>query len=624
MKLIYKLLISLILLVLLAVAVSAEDRITVVLDPGHGGKDPGTIVGTRYESEYINDITALLKEYLEETGKFNVIVTRTENEYLKYLPRALVAHSADADILISLHFNSGDTPYKHGVEVLASVLDEWYPEKLSKSITASISSATGLADGGVVRKADTGDERGIYYWHDDIQWDIPGPATSRKSDYYSMISWGTKLGFPAIIVEHGYLSNAGDLAVCDTSEGLEKMARAEADAIIEYYTGHEHVYGELTCDRRANCCLEGVFSRKCTVCGHRTDVTRTPADSSCHGFTTESLSASCTTDGYVSRECQIARNLREKGLPNTPEHKEYEHIPAYGHNVTLELERLAGHAVDGYKKESCINCGEVWEYFTAGDPHIFVCDELPLGCDAESSEVTFVCTVCNAQELRTAEIPPHSFESVEKLDADCETDGYEKLRCTVCSFEKTETIAALGHDYGDGPGDIRCDHPEASIIYTCRRCKENFTETLVIPPHSFESVEKLDADCETDGYEKLRCTVCSFEKTDTFPAFGHDYGEGETVREAGAFRAGEIKYQCRHDASHVKTESLPRKWGEFFGIVAAVSLILFAVCAVAFLFIRAGKRRLSEISAEAAVSAEGAFEESDAEAAQSTESETKV
>ena len=115
MKFLIKILICVSLFVLLALSVAAEDKITVVLDPGHGGYDPGTTVGTRYESEYINELTSYLKEYLEETGRFEVIVTRGEDEYLKLLSRALKAYYADADILISLHFNSAETPYKSGV-----------------------------------------------------------------------------------------------------------------------------------------------------------------------------------------------------------------------------------------------------------------------------------------------------------------------------------------------------------------------------------------------------------------------------------------------------------------------------------------------------------------------------
>ena len=183
--------------VLSAGASATEEKIVIVLDPGHGGNDPGTTVGTRYESEYNYDIALLLKEKLEETGKFQVYLTRGKNEKPVYLIRATVADKYNADMLISLHFNSNPTldPTLNGVEVLASVLDEWCPTTLASSISSSIAKKCGLTDGGLVRKMDTGDSRGVYYWHDELGWDIPGVKTNRVSDYYSMIAWGTKLGF---------------------------------------------------------------------------------------------------------------------------------------------------------------------------------------------------------------------------------------------------------------------------------------------------------------------------------------------------------------------------------------------------------------------------------------------
>ncbi|MBQ8523131.1 MAG: N-acetylmuramoyl-L-alanine amidase [Clostridia bacterium] len=601
MKTLVRLALTLFLLFILACAVSAEDKITVVLDPGHGGRDPGTIVGTRYESEYINDITPLLKKYLEETGKFEVILTRGENDYLKYLPRSLVAFEADADILISLHFNSGDTPQKHGVEVLASVLDEWYPERLAKSITASISKSCKLSDGGVIRKEDTGDERGIYYWHDDVQWDIPGVKSSRKSDYYSMISWGTKLGYPAIIVEHAYLSNAGDLAFCDSAGAMDKLARAEADAIIEYYTGHTHTYGESTCDRAANCCFEGVFSRKCTVCGHRTDITRTPKDSSLHGWTEESCSASCTADGFISRECQVSRNLDEKGLPQGSVHTYYETLPAYGHNINVDFERAAAHAVDGYKKESCLNCGEVWEYFFAGEPHSYVSDGTVISCALKSPYVNYTCTVCNDTQRRTVEIPPHSFEVTESLDATCEADGYEKLLCTVCGHKESNTLPALGHDFGERIKDITCALTSSEITYTCGRCSVSVTETIEIPPHTDKLSDFSAPCCEADGFETYVCRVCGRTDKKILPAIGHSYDSGELVRDATYFKDGELRFVCANDDAHIKLESIPKKAGGIFIIAAAASASVLIIAVIAIILLKGAKKRLAETAEEASI-----------------------
>ena len=423
-------------LIALSSAVSAEDKIRIVLDPGHGGHDPGTIVGTRYESEYNNDVTNLLKEYLEETGEFEVTLTHTYGEYKNYLHRSLAADAVDADLLISIHFNSSvEGPYKNGVEVLASVLDEWCPKTLATSIASSISSQCGLNNGGVVRKPDTGDSRGVYYWHDDIGWDIPGAKTGRASDYYSMLAWGTKLGFPSIIVEHAYLSNAKDLAFCDSEGGMEKLARAEADAIISYYTGHTHTYGELTVDRVANCCLEGVSSRKCTVCGHRIDVTRTPSDPTVHGWTTASVTATCTADGYTKKECQISRNLKEKGLDHLSIHTDNVVYPAKGHTVVTVNETLASHGVDGYKREECTTCGEVWEYFTPGDPHVYdVTDSLDATC-TEAGHKTYVCSVCDHTYTDSFDPLGHSYD-MDETPLTCASDENERFRLTALLLRK--------------------------------------------------------------------------------------------------------------------------------------------------------------------------------------------
>lgn len=628
MKFLIKILICVSIFVLLALSVSAEDKITVVLDPGHGGNDPGTTVGTRYESEYINELAPLLKEYLEETGKFEVIVTRGNDEYLKYLPRALMAYNADADILICLHFNSADTPYKSGVEVIASVLDEWYPEKLSRAITASISKKCGLADGGVIRRADTGDSRGVYYWNEELQWDIPAASGGRRSDYYSILCWGTKLGFPAIIVEHAYLSNSGDLAFCDSADGIKKLARAEADAIIEYYTGHTHTYGELSCDRVANCCLEGVFSRKCTVCGHRTDITRTAVNPQLHGWTEEVQNATCTADGYINRECQISRNLSEKGLPDTEIHTYFETLHAIGHDVTLDFERAAGHGVDGYKKESCKNCGEVWEYYTAGDPHVYVTDGVEISCALESPDVNCICTVCGDTRVRTVEIPPHSFEVKERVEPSCETAGFELLRCTVCSFEKTELLPALGHDYGDKLSEVRCDTESAEITYTCARCNATLTETVEIPPHETSLTGRRAPDCETDGFEEYTCVNCGKVITKVLPATGHSYGEGEVVRKADFFSEGELRFLCENDSSHVMLEPIPPKGGGIFIILVSAAGAVLAVALIGLVLLKGANRRLREVADEASAILEkekpGAEAESEAKAAPEAEATAKA
>ncbi len=550
MKTVFRCLSAVLLVILLAalsVSVSAEDdKIILVLDPGHGGNDPGTTVGTRYESEYNYDIALLLKSKLEETGKFQVYLTRGKNEKPVYLLRAAVAEQYNADMLISLHFNSNPDldPTLNGVEVLASVLDEWCPTTLAASICSSISNECGLANGGILRKKDTGDKRGIYYWDSTIGWDIPGVQTDRVSDYYSMISWGTKLGFPAIIVEHAYLSNKSDLAFCDSEGGLEKMAEAEADAIIKYFTGHTHTYGAETCDRRANCCLEGVYSRKCTVCGHRTDVRRTPKAADVHGWTTESKAVTCTEDGYEKKECQISRNLSEKGFGHITVHNENVIHPATGHNYVTEVDTPAGHAVDGLLRQVCTNCADVVETVRPGDPHIYV--------NVESSPVS--CTVA----------------------------GYDKYECSVCHDVYTDEYPATGHSY-QADGEALTCASDGTKDYTCTVCGDVMAETIIIPPHTFETLEDTAPTCTADGVRRVKCQVCGVENTETVPAVGHDYpAEGEERLAPTYFAKGERVYVCTNNTDHIKIETIPKKAGGLLITIAVVAVgVIIPLVAVA-------------------------------------------
>lgn len=81
---------------------------TIVIDPGHGGSDPGAIGNDLYEKELTLDISNRTKEYLEKhyTGH-KVLLTRTHDEYLTLAQRAQFANNNKADLFISMHINSG-------------------------------------------------------------------------------------------------------------------------------------------------------------------------------------------------------------------------------------------------------------------------------------------------------------------------------------------------------------------------------------------------------------------------------------------------------------------------------------------------------------------------------------
>jgi len=90
---------------------------TIVIDPGHGGKDPGAISSRGLQEKTVNlRVARYLKEELEQMG-FNVILTRSADSFLSLAQRTNLAKKHSADLFVSIHANSNHSPKVSGVEV---------------------------------------------------------------------------------------------------------------------------------------------------------------------------------------------------------------------------------------------------------------------------------------------------------------------------------------------------------------------------------------------------------------------------------------------------------------------------------------------------------------------------
>jgi len=81
---------------------------TIVIDPGHGGKDPGFQVGPNQEKKYTLLLALELRDQLKQAG-FNVALTRTSDTFVEKSARPEIARKLGADLFISLHWNSAST-----------------------------------------------------------------------------------------------------------------------------------------------------------------------------------------------------------------------------------------------------------------------------------------------------------------------------------------------------------------------------------------------------------------------------------------------------------------------------------------------------------------------------------
>ncbi len=91
---------------------------TIVIDPGHGGKDPGAIgVNGLEEKEVVLDVSLRLKDLIEKKLKKKVIMTRDDDVFIPLDERTLLANAKKADLFISVHANSSPKRSTQGVEV---------------------------------------------------------------------------------------------------------------------------------------------------------------------------------------------------------------------------------------------------------------------------------------------------------------------------------------------------------------------------------------------------------------------------------------------------------------------------------------------------------------------------
>jgi N-acetylmuramoyl-L-alanine amidase len=95
-----------------------KNKITkVVIDPGHGGKDPGALGKNSKEKEIVLAVSLKLCKFIQDNmADVEVILTRTTDEFIELHKRAQIANVRGADVFISIHCNSSKSPQAYGSE----------------------------------------------------------------------------------------------------------------------------------------------------------------------------------------------------------------------------------------------------------------------------------------------------------------------------------------------------------------------------------------------------------------------------------------------------------------------------------------------------------------------------
>ncbi|HEX5141964.1 MAG TPA: N-acetylmuramoyl-L-alanine amidase, partial [Dehalococcoidia bacterium] len=88
----------------------------IVIDPGHGGYDPGAQAGGLDEASLVLDVALRLERLLLDTPGVEVVLTRRGSEYVSLEERTAIANRANADLFLSIHANASSTTTARGIE----------------------------------------------------------------------------------------------------------------------------------------------------------------------------------------------------------------------------------------------------------------------------------------------------------------------------------------------------------------------------------------------------------------------------------------------------------------------------------------------------------------------------
>lgn len=220
-----------------------DTRKLIVLDPGHGGHDPGAVSATgRYEKELTLAFARIVAQKLRESRRYRVVLTRDKDHALKLQDRIAIARKAEADLFISIHADSlGADRQTRGASVYVRAQDA----------TDREAEALALRENRADQIAETAREQEV----DDvvaILVDLASRDTERLSRRFAGLLTASLseqiplrrnalraanfrvLGAPDIpsaLLELGYLSNPSEEALLFSEAGREKLAAAVVVAI---------------------------------------------------------------------------------------------------------------------------------------------------------------------------------------------------------------------------------------------------------------------------------------------------------------------------------------------------------------------------------------------------------
>ncbi len=233
----------------------------IIIDPGHGGKDPGAIGPSGTQEKEINLKTALLLKELFDTSDVEALLTRESDTYLSLRSRKDFANDKKADLFLSLHMNAigGKKAKREAINGYSVFFLDIARNDKAKATELLENSALEF-DGIDPLKKESGDIGFIMndlmlnqylYESEDLAVMIVENMTREfpENEFHKSLTGIMQAGFyvldgplmPSVLFEMGYISNSYDEALMKSEKNQKRIARIIFDSVMNFKNKYEGI-----------------------------------------------------------------------------------------------------------------------------------------------------------------------------------------------------------------------------------------------------------------------------------------------------------------------------------------------------------------------------------------------
>lgn len=225
-----------------------NNKFTIILDAGHGGKDPGNSYHGFVEKEIALKTALKVGSFLEKEHGVKIIYTRTSDVFIELADRPKVANKANANLFVSIHCNSVKNEGPYGTETFVMGLSR---HDMNLEVAKNENSVI-LLEKDYKKKYQGFDPKkpetliGLTMIQEDNLNNSITLASGIQSNFTKKLKrssrgvkqqplWVLDAAYmPSVLIELGFLSNKNEGRFLNSDEGQTKMAKQIADAIIHY------------------------------------------------------------------------------------------------------------------------------------------------------------------------------------------------------------------------------------------------------------------------------------------------------------------------------------------------------------------------------------------------------